>query len=299
MLFAWWLLGAALMLSPLLLWSRPRGLRAAAQDQLAAWSQDGCVTVDRTDRILDANPAARRLLDLPSPPTGLPVTRALPAWSQWVASARAGGERTFDLRRGARTVQVTLAPLPSGWVALARDVTAERAVAASLDVQWHEDLLRQGQRPLFNDRDPLTGLPGRRALDAALAPDSALDARATTLVLLDLDRPVQGEALRRFARLLSEHVRASDLVVRLEDGAFVVLLSGMGLEAVHRRVELWRSLARDLPAGGAVGFTAGIVGCPPAEDVTSDTLLRLADQALHEARRPPRSLHPKAGGSQP
>ena len=267
----WW---AALTLA-----RRGSALRAAAHERLVAFSQDGLLVVDRAGQVLEASPAAGRLLGGAAP--GRPVAELLPAWSQWAGSAQS----SFDLTLGARTLEVRLAPLPGGTAALLRDVTAERQVARSLGVQWHQDLLRQGRRSSLEGRDPLTGLPGRAALDEALARGLQAGERHLTLVLLDLDQPPAGDDLRRFARLLGEHVRASDLVARLDHGRFGVLLSGMGPEAVGRRVELWRSLARDLPSGAPLDFAAGVVGCASGEDAAPETLLRLADQAVHEARR--------------
>ena len=92
--------------------------------------------------------------------------------------------------------------------------------------------------------DPITRLPNRESILAALARECfrASAGRApVSAVLLDLDgiaairaqhgRVAGAEALRRYARLLRRLTRATDVLGRLEEHAFLLVLSAWAPEA--------------------------------------------------------------------
>ncbi len=176
------------------------------------------------------------------------------------------------------------------------------------------DRLRHEQRA--GERDPLTGVLNRRRLDLwlrlhdlALFPDGRRSLPLAVL-MLDLDDFKQcndrwgheaGDLLlQAFGRALRESVRASDLVVRYGGDEFVILLVGAGrktaLEVIHRLQLAMAAIAPQLPVSSrlpsghgppapvTLTFSGG-VALYPEHGRSFRELLRLADQALYEAKR--------------
>jgi diguanylate cyclase (GGDEF)-like protein len=142
------------------------------------------------------------------------------------------------------------------------------------------------------DHDPLTRLANRRAFVARLDGEVA---RATRyghtfgLVLCDLDgfkelndrdgHAAGDEALQQFGRTLQEGLRKGDEAFRIGGDEFALLLVEAS-EADAREV-VRRITER---GGGVVGASFGVASCPEhARD--AQTLFRLADAALYEAKR--------------
>lgn len=160
--------------------------------------------------------------------------------------------------------------------------------------------------------DSLTGLLNRRSLEQKVR---AVREQATkvALVMADLDRfkalndtyghDTGDRALRLFARVLTESVRAEDLVCRYGGEEFVLALPGCSagqvlplLEAVRARLEAAVSVA------GLPGFTAsfGVTDAEAHEDLV--TVVDRADGALFEAKRQGRDrvvVHPTEGAALP
>lgn len=142
--------------------------------------------------------------------------------------------------------------------------------------------------------DPLTGLFNRRALDARLA--ILLDQQAPfALAIADIDHfkkindtyghEVGDRALKVVASTFKQTVRRHDLVCRFGGEEFVLLLVGMDIESGTELVERIRSeLPRQTTRGGVPAFTisAGVVDHQDATD--GETLLRVADALLYEAK---------------
>ncbi|MEO7254957.1 MAG: GGDEF domain-containing protein [Casimicrobium sp.] len=148
--------------------------------------------------------------------------------------------------------------------------------------------------------DELTGLGNRRALDLKLA-GMVANARTTdaplVVVLLDLDHfkqindrfghTVGDRVLVQVARLLSEHTRASDMVVRSGGEEFVLVMPGTSApdafdicERLRQRVSgyPWATIAPELH----VAVSAGIASAP---DYDAATLVERADLAMYRAKR--------------
>ncbi len=176
------------------------------------------------------------------------------------------------------------------------------------------DRLRHEQRT--GECDPLTGVLNRRRLepwlhhaDLALLPD-AQGSKPLAVLMLDLDdfkrcndrwgHEAGDLLLQAFARALRESVRASDLAVRYGGDEFVVILVGAGRKTaleVLGRLQVAMAASRPLlpePIRGPNGdgaaapvsltFSAG-VALYPEHGRSFKELLRLADQALYEAKR--------------
>ena len=168
------------------------------------------------------------------------------------------------------------------------------------------------------ERDPLTGLPNRRALQAALnkAVASAIAAEAAlSLAYCDIDHfkqlnDVHGHAigdrvLRHVGDCLSDGLGPDVMVSRFGREEFVVILEGLDTDAAAGRIDEIREklAARNLRSRtderpiGKISFSAGVASLSPGE--TGEELLDRADKALYRAKRagrnrvetdPPRAL---------
>ncbi len=150
--------------------------------------------------------------------------------------------------------------------------------------------------------DPLTGLHNRRSFQVRLAEEVERTRRSQvpfTLLLLDLDHFKQvndrfghqagDHALQAVAAVLHRQLRAVDLPARIGGEEFAVLLpdtAGAGaLEAAERlRAAIAAHQVPHQHATITVSASIGVAWCPAHAD-TGDGLLRVADQALYQAKR--------------
>jgi len=150
-------------------------------------------------------------------------------------------------------------------------------------------------------RDPLTGLPNRRAFEEELGREAARAARAgapLAVVALDVDRfkavndthgHAAGDAvLREVGVRIGAAVRAGDLAARIGGEEFALLLPGAGLTGAVELAERLRAAIAAAPvdAGGtplAVTVSLGCATLAPGEPPTA--LLARADARLYEAKR--------------
>ncbi|MEV6298522.1 bifunctional diguanylate cyclase/phosphodiesterase [Actinoplanes sp. NPDC051861] len=144
--------------------------------------------------------------------------------------------------------------------------------------------------------DPLTALPNRKALQAAMIERSADRRRA--LLLLDLDRfrtvndalghGAGDRLLSRVADRLTAAVPAHDLVVRLGGDEFAVLATRVDGPASARRIaqHLAEALSRPFPLDGTtVELSASIGIALQSGRRDGGTLLREAEAAMYEAKQ--------------
>ena len=189
-------------------------------------------------------------------------------------------------------VRVAIAALPrdGDWpgahvLGRAAEAALDRVLRLSADLQ---DAERRAEA------DPLTGAANRRALTRFLAQAGARSPQLGVLAF-DLDdfkaaNDRYGHAagdviLRRFADLVREHSRATDLLVRLGGDEFVLLCPALDAEQVRRR------------AAAIVGQVAGLRFAPPAEQArvrcsagvacfpAQSVELSAVDAALYAAKR--------------
>jgi diguanylate cyclase (GGDEF)-like protein/PAS domain S-box-containing protein len=255
---------------------------------------DGVIGIDLAGRVTFANPAACNMLSADE--TGLigqHADRVLGrgATPPMESVLEVGGLREHELHLAPpsaepfpaeMTVSVqTQAGVLIGGVLVFRDITDRVARRAALE--------------RLASTDALTGLPNRRALEAAL--EQAAVASDCSLLFCDLDgfkaiNDVHGHdigdvVLAVVARRLKEVTRGSDLVARLAGDEFCVLLESgdqLTAEAVAARAQ--RSVARpiDTDAGAvSVGVSVGVVSHRPGESAAS--MLRRADQGMYQQKR--------------
>jgi diguanylate cyclase (GGDEF)-like protein/PAS domain S-box-containing protein len=252
---------------------------------------------DAAGRLTEVNPAAARLLGWPDPAgrpmlsaftvasravveiEALPALRGTGRWSGDVSMRSAEGE--------AVPVSLVLVAERTGggaiaWISgIARDLRTARS---------REDQLRREVT-----HDPLTGLPHRGAALRAAA--TAIAAHGGAVVLCDVDelravndmlgQTAGDQVLVALAGRIRDAVRPGDIVGRVGDDEFVVVLPGTGLEdAIDRITAVHATLAEPYGiAGRTVRLTtsAGVADVPTGHyDPT--TLLRDAGVALEAAK---------------
>ncbi|MCS0633242.1 EAL domain-containing protein [Telluria mixta] len=129
--------------------------------------------------------------------------------------------------------------------------------------------------------DAATGLPNRdefmSRLDSALA-TAARTGGGVALLFVGLDGTVAPGALPAFAARLSARVRRTDVVARVADDAFAVLLTHLADPAADTRALAGKMLAAAAPCSASVGIAL--------DDGNLDgaTLVTRAETALRDAR---------------
>jgi diguanylate cyclase (GGDEF)-like protein len=224
---------------------------------------------------------------------GRPLEEALPGVGRaaFVPRLRAALEepQDFDLRTRAprRTYAVAAAPAAGGAegvVVVARDVTALRAPAAP-------------SRPELTD--PVTGLANRRAFDAALD-EQVLACRdggeRASLFVLDVSglgqisdchgQGVSGAIMRAIGEVLVGYARTSDVVARIGESEFALLLPGAGDDVARAIADDAVARIRRMEVDGlhavppCFGIGAGI--CPlDGPDADAASVLARADAQRH------------------
>lgn len=154
------------------------------------------------------------------------------------------------------------------------------------------------------DHDPLTGLANRRAFDRVLDVEIERSKRARTplsLAIFDLDdfkrindtygHPTGDEVLVAFATKLKETTRRYDLAARFGGEEFALIMAGSGVvkaqRLLQRLLDDFRHTPFRDPAGGS-DFSAtcsvGLTCFKGTMDIEAADLVRLADEALYEAK---------------
>jgi two-component system, cell cycle response regulator len=181
---------------------------------------------------------------------------------------------------------------------LARIAVGRRIISLNRQTDAKSKLLEEEART-----DTLTGLPNRRALEEWIARQIRGAARhrfPIWVVLADLDSfkgindtygHAAGDAvLRTFAELLKRNTRASDICGRLGGDEFVLLITHVNAENIKLFMERLREqfAALSFPfVGLSVSTSAsfGVAGLSGRQMPEFSVLLKLADEALYEAKR--------------
>jgi diguanylate cyclase (GGDEF)-like protein len=156
------------------------------------------------------------------------------------------------------------------------------------------------------ERDPLTGLPNPRLFEAALAETRAaamLSSRGFAVLVIQLDRfglvnqqhgeEIGDSVLKSIAGRLAAAARSTDLVARLGEDKFGLLLRELGGEAAAAGViaeRIVRGIARPLRLDGRqpgviLHLTASVgIATFPEDGSSPEALLHSAERALHAAQ---------------
>ena len=288
-----------------------------ARDSLIEGMSDGILVIDVQRRVVDVNPAARRLLNLPSDVIGADVHRALSPWPQIASQCGSEQERHLELvlsENPLRYVDVRFAPLRKGTHAAAgclivvRDITKRYRAETELQNanQRLQDQLHQIER-LQEElreqsiRDTVTGLFNRRHLADTfprILNRAIKDRTPVSVVMLDIDHFKQvndryghrtGDALlTALGSLLAEQTRASDLACRYGGEEFVLIFPATPLDVARERAEELRRAFRalDVPPldRDALPTLSAGVAVFPNHGSSQDEILHAADQALYLAK---------------
>jgi len=190
-------------------------------------------------------------------------------------------------------VEIELTPLADAsgrythWFSIQRDVTERRRATSALLSQAF--------------KDPLTGLPNRRALHDRL--DRSLlglprHPEVLTVMFCDLDdfklvndslgHPAGDMLLVELTSRMNSVLRPDDTLVRLGGDEFVVLCEGMGgaAESAHLAIRLQEAIGAPWSVGDEVFHPQMSVGIAVADHagLTGDELLRRADVAMYQAK---------------
>lgn len=190
-----------------------------------------------------------------------------------------------------------------------RFVRTERAIAARLRLESSQRELDAQAR-----RDPLTGVPNRRHLDAYLHQQWAVTGRPVSVLLIDVDHfklfndryghPAGDQCLRHVAQYLQRSVNpALGLAARWGGEEFVVALPGVD---VRRAMGLAQHLCAGVQglalrhegaASQRVTISVG-AACLPADGdpMALERLLAMADGALYQAKQAGRNTCRAAPG---
>jgi diguanylate cyclase (GGDEF)-like protein len=178
-----------------------------------------------------------------------------------------------------------------------------RREALSADNRALDDLAR---------RDPLTGLPNRRAFDewlaAAGSDGSGADTpegkpRGLSLIAIDIDHfkpfndhyghPAGDACLRQVAACLREQLRDhTDLVARVGGEEFAILLPGASIDDAIVIAERFRAAVADMEVpheaadvSGMVTISAGVATAPGMGALQVQAMILRADAALYAAKQ--------------
>jgi len=288
-----------------------------ARDRLVEGMGDAIVVTDASRRIVDFNPAARKLLQLPAGTIGADVAGVLPFWKGIAADLQGDHESRFELILSEDPlvhIDLRIAPLMAraheteGLLIVLRDTTvrhrAERALQNANDrLQAQVREIERLQSKLRDQaiRDSLTGLYNRRHLDdmmPRILDRAGADSIPISVVMFDIDdfkkvNDAHGHAvgdalLVRLGEILAERTRPGDIACRYGGEEFVLVLPEASLAAsIERAEELRRAFAAaSVPGLGSdrtPTLSAG-VAVFPRHGAMQDELLRSADEALYRAK---------------
>jgi diguanylate cyclase (GGDEF)-like protein len=288
-----------------------------ARDALIDAMQEGVLVLDMQQRIIDANAAARTIIDLDPDAIGTTIDLALtrfPELAELCHSQMEFEEHLCTDRPHLCYLEVRSSLLhdkhghTSGRLILLRDVTERfrsdrrlREANANLEAQLleNERLQIQLRRQAMHDR--LTGLYNRMYFDEILPQlldQATITRQPLALIMLDIDHfkqindtfghPEGDRVLVAFGELLRHSIRESDVACRYGGEEFILALPGMDQAQAYTRAEQIRLAVNeasvhtgDLPIRYTVSIGVGVFP-DHAQDI--NTLLRAIDAALYEAK---------------
>lgn len=265
---------------------------------------DALVIIDETLHISRVNDATRRLFGHPRAAlVGQPVAMLMPErlharqLERLTAYARQPEQGRISADSELYALRADGTQFPCELSLSTVEIEDSRLLAVTVrDIG--ERLRMQDELKRLAASDPLTGLANRRAFDQALAHEHARLRRASpalALVMCDLDHfkrvndryghDVGDRVLARFARVLRDCARETDLPARLGGEEFAVLLPDTDLDAAGVFAERLRLAlhAADWPTAEGVTASLGVAALCDAEAPT-EALYRAADEALYAAK---------------
>ena len=230
----------------------------------------------------------------------IPFVAQTNLWNDFVDVINDRVCKTVDIelpsRSGVRRCSVSLSPLADGLVATLQDVTAQYLSNAAL---------RHAA-----ETDPLTEIANRRQFDGVLksAFEETTENAPGALIVADLDRfkslnDAYGHdfgdiVIQRFAMILRDCVRSSDLCARIGGEEFALLLCTTDPTAVFETADRVRRLLAQqsfVEQGKQVSVTASFGTCLLGAYANERDAYKAADNALYAAKSNGRNQVVSAG----
>jgi len=265
-------------------------LLRAARDRVVELMREGVIVVNGGGAVVDANPAAERLLGV-SRLIGSSAETALPEWLCAILRRTAAGAETESLHHevDGRFLDVTVTSVVDDDAAAGDRIVVVRDGTARARAERHLQTLVHV--------DSVTGLPNRVHLDLELTPRMA-DGETLAFMLLDLDgfravNDTYGHAtgddlLRETGKRLRQVLDPSVFIARLGGDEFAIVASCDDRDdAMQRAHEVSEAFSTDLSAGShRVHIFASIgVAVAPEHATDAPSLMRCAEVAMYRAKR--------------
>lgn len=269
-----------------------------ARDVLIEKMTEGVLVIDSQNRIVDMNPAARNMLEVPASMLGESVDNVLPHWRRVDRDAlsMANANVVFELKTGRTTTYVEMRATP---IMDYKDRNVGRLVVL-------HDITRlkntQNELKMLAMRDSLTGAFNRGHF-MEQARREILRAkrykRNLSLILMDLDyfkhvndthgHQAGDRVLVGLANICVSVTRKIDVFARLGGEEFALLLPEIGQRAALQLAERLRALLENADmksdmGGFSVTVSIGVAELGRGKTDTLAELLHRADRALYRAK---------------
>ncbi|MEL6937668.1 MAG: diguanylate cyclase [Cyanobacteria bacterium J06598_1] len=289
-----------------------------ARDRLIEQMNDGVLVIDRENRVIDMNPAARKYAYRPkSICTGQKLARVLNDWEEIVHHCYHADDFTSHVVAKPSIpcyIEVRITYLHDheqrfiGKLLVLRDITQQhqnqlKIQQANTDLTLKLEQIQRLQSQLKEQaiRDGLTGLFNRRYFEETIPAERTKAERAGTslcIVLMDIDHfkkvndtygHIAGdEALRAFSGLVHKHIRGSDIACRYGGEEFILAMPDMPLTEAYQRAENIRRAVKEMVINcDGVTFQVTVsmgLGAFPDFPGSQKELLTRVDQALYVAK---------------
>ncbi|GAA6620793.1 histidine kinase N-terminal 7TM domain-containing protein [Scytonema sp. NUACC26] len=288
-----------------------------AREILIESMSDGVLVLDVKNRIIDINPAAKRLIGTKYQHIGQPVAQVLPEWQKMVnlyySSESFKTEMFIDLETS-NYVELVITVLYSdrkqltGHLIVLRDITQRYLVESELRQANHRlqnqvleiELLQTKMREQAV-RDGLTNLFNRRYFDEIFPKELSLaeqNSAPVALIILDIDyfkrindtfgHQAGDFVIQSFTNLLRNYNDFQGIICRYGGEEFVLVFPGLTLEKAFSHAERIRLAFQETRlefVGKEIYATvSGGVGVFPIHGKTKDELLQAVDGALYTAK---------------
>lgn len=280
-----------------------------ARDVLIEKMTEGVLVIDVQERIVDINPAARRMLNVPLNVLGRPINEVFSKWNRTDREALVSANTQFEIELGEgrkihMDVQVT--PIMDG-----RNRDIGRLIALH-DITNLKN--NQKELHLLATRDSLTEAINRgHFMELALKEVQRAQRydRPISLILMDLDyfknindtygHAMGDQTLVAFTKICTDGARKTDIFARLSGEEFVLLLPETPEKTAAELAERLRmAFAETVIGSEAAQFNTVSMGITElrAND-TLENMLHRADKALYKAKSEGRNKvytwHPQLG----
>jgi diguanylate cyclase (GGDEF)-like protein len=290
-----------------------------ARDSLVEKMQDGMVVLDGQNRVVDINPVALTIFEIPpqSRWLGKPAATLLKKFPTVWLALQNPAEAPTECETASpqpRAFDVSIASLHhrsgqlAGKAIILHEITRLKKTEKELQEAKRqlEEKLTQIERLKDNLRDEsihdaLTGLFNRRYVEEILENEVTRARRGgypLAFVVLDIDHFKQindayghsqgDELLRALGTAFRGHFRMGDIPCRYGGDEFLLLMPHSSASDALIRIESFRRVCRDLlqkhqADAPPITFSAGIAAYP-AHAAAAQDLFGVADQALYQAK---------------